>query len=273
VVAKLHGGLLPQGLRIEVPTSGEITEHFLDTLPLVKDQKIFIDSGVSVLKCQPAKLKVLEDALVERDARVVRPPDLTNVGATFKPETVKVKGPLSVLQRAEKVLRAENPGRLVLYADLHDESIKPAGHYEVKDVQLRRPPELEDERVSISGPTMISASVDVRPADKTLPIRSMPVTLDVTDGMWDKYAVTDFKGVLQNVTVVGPPDVIDAMQRPDFEPKPKARVVLTPQDAGGDRRSKPVLYDLPKGIEVIEADKNRTVEFRLVDKSTLTPPL
>src|SRR5262249_53337059 len=105
VVAKLHGGVLPQGLRLEVPTSGETADHFVDTLPLVKNQKIFIDSGVSVLRSQPDKITVQEDSLVERDAKVVRPPDVTNVGATFEPATVKVKGPLSVLMRAEKVAR------------------------------------------------------------------------------------------------------------------------------------------------------------------------
>jgi hypothetical protein len=273
VVAKLHGGLLPTGLRIEVPAAGgDLHEYFVDALPLVKNQKIFVDSGVSVLGCQPAKLAVLEDSYVEREAKVVRPPDVTNVVATFDPPTVKVKGPLMVLTRAEKAPRAESPGKLVLYGDLHDEAMKPAGHYEPKEVVLRRPPELEDERVSISGPTTIRASVDVRPADKTLLIRSMPVTLDVTDSLWDKYAVTDFKGVLQNVTVTGPPEIIDAMQKPDFEPKPKARVVVTPQDAG-DRRSKPVAWDMPEGVKVIDADKNRTVEFRLVDKSTVTPGL
>ena len=71
--------------------------------------------------------------------------------------------------------------------------------------------------------------------------------------------------------MTGPPDVIDAMQRADFEPKPKARIVLTQQDVG-DKRSKAVKYDLPDDrVKVIDEDRNRTVEFRLVDRSTLPP--
>ena len=32
--------------------------------------------------------------------------------------------------------------------------------------------------------------------------------------------------------LTGPPELIDAIDKPDFEPKPKARLVITPQDAG-----------------------------------------
>ena len=49
-----------------------------------------------------------------------------------------------------------------------------------------------------------------------------------------------------------------------------SRVVVTDQDVG-ERKSKPVKYDLPRGVDVIEADRNRTIDFRLVDRSTLTP--
>src|SRR4051812_47853617 len=49
VLTKLRGGTMPQGLRIEVPTSLEVNrEHRLDTLGLVRSQKIFIDNGVTV---------------------------------------------------------------------------------------------------------------------------------------------------------------------------------------------------------------------------------
>ena len=51
---------------------------------------------------------------------------------------------------------------------------------------------MDDEHVSIVAPPIIKASIDVRLADKPWVIRSMPVTLDVTDGLLDKYKVTDF---------------------------------------------------------------------------------
>jgi hypothetical protein len=97
----------------------------------------------------------------------------------------------------------------------------------------------------------------------------MPVTADITDGLADKYKVELLRPALQNVWVVGPPDIIDAMSRPGFEPQPKARVIVTPQDVG-ERRSKVVKYDLPDKVQVVDEDKNRTAEFRLVP--WVTPP-
>src|SRR5215212_140401 len=65
VLSKLRGGLLPQGLKIEVPTTLEKNrEHGLDALSLVRNQKIFVDNGVTVLGCQPARLDVIVDSLV-----------------------------------------------------------------------------------------------------------------------------------------------------------------------------------------------------------------
>jgi hypothetical protein len=113
--------------------------------------------------------------------------------------------------------------------------------------------------------------VDVRLANKTWVKPSMTVTMDVPDGLLEKYKVMDFRAVLQNVTLIGPPEIIDAMQRADFQPQPKARVVANLADATGERRSKVVEYDLPKGVEVSDEDRKRTVDFRLVDRSTLPP--
>jgi hypothetical protein len=278
VLAKLRGGLLPQGLKIEVPTTLEVNqEHGLDVLPRVSNQKIFVDSGVSVSGCQPARLQVRVDALVEREAKIIRPPGARNVDASFTPPTVKVRGPLEVLNRAEQRGGPENAGQLVLLADLRDQINSPPGSYEVKDVVLRRPAELEDERVTIlvPSPSGIRAQVDVRKAEKTLLIRSMPITFDTPESFFDKYKVVWERpkaAALQNITVTGPPEIIDAMERPDFEPKPKAHVILTQQDAtAGDIRTKPVKFDLPDKVQVLDEHRNQTVELRLVDKATAGP--
>ena len=129
--------------------------------------------------------------------------------------------------------------------------------------------------VTVTEPPKLRASIDVQQADMTLLIRSMPVTIDATDGLLEKYKVAWERPnlpVLSNVTVSGPPELIDAIDKPDFEPKPKARLVLTPQDVGvsGERRTKAVEYDLPEKVKVSEDDKSRTVEFRLVPWAT--PP-
>jgi len=266
VLSKLRGGLLPQGLRIEVPTSLEKNrEHGLDALSLVRNQKIFVDNGVTVLGCQPARLDIIVDSMVEREAKIVKPPSAKNLDAAFDPPAVRLRGPLSVFTAAENA----NNGQLLIWADLRDTVTGGApGHY-AKDVALRRPPGLEDERITVSGPATINASIDVRKADKTKLIRSMVITATGPASMWDKYTLKWIKpedGVLKNVTVSGPPETIDMLDQLE---QPTARLVVKPQDVG-EVRTRVVKYDLPEGVNVADDDKNRTVDFRLVDRATLS---
>lgn len=272
LLSRLRAGTMPEGLKVDVPTSYQVNQDWtLDTLPLVRGQKIFADYGVTVLGVQPTRIEVAIDQLVEREARVVTTPTIKNVDATFDPPTVKVRGPMRLLNRALQAPAAhDDSGRLVIYGDVRT---TPQGHHDEEDVLLTRPSELQDDRVALIAPKKIHASVDVRQADKTARIPSMTVTVDCPDSLLDKYKVVwDRQPVIQNITVTGPPDLIDALQRQDFEPKPKARVVVTQQDAaGGDMRTKVVQYDLPKGVEVSDEDKKRTVSFKLVDRSQLPP--
>jgi hypothetical protein len=210
------------------------------------------------------------DEVAEREAKIVRPVGAKNIVATFDPPTVKVRGPLSLLNQ---VARQTEGGLLMVYAVLPADGLETPGHKENVTVNLTTlPPELQDSRVTVSSPPRIRATIDVRQADKPLLIRSMPVTIDIPVVLAEKYDVVEFSGVLQNVTVSGPPETIDLMQKPDFEPKPKARVVVTPQDVG-DRRTKVVKFDLPDDVTVSESDRNLTVQFRLVQRNAATPPI
>src|SRR5205823_4659469 len=146
---------------IEVPTSYDVNRDWpVDTLPLVRNQKVFSDYGVTVLGVQPSKLEVRIDELVEREARVVGPPGVKNYEATFDPPTVKVRGPLSVLNKAIQAAKAEG-GRLVLYAEIPDRVLQSPSHYDLDTLLLTRPPDLLDERVAIIAPSKAKASIDV----------------------------------------------------------------------------------------------------------------
>src|SRR5215207_3808439 len=75
VLQTLRGGMMPQGLRIDIPLNlTPNREHEIPTLSLVQNQKIFTDNGVLVLGVQPSRLEVMIDQVVEREARVVKPP-------------------------------------------------------------------------------------------------------------------------------------------------------------------------------------------------------
>jgi hypothetical protein len=275
VLNQLRGGREPRGLQLEVPTKLELNaQTTLETLPLVRNQRIFIDNGITVLSAQPPRLAVQVDEKVERDATIVVPPGRKNVDATFVPSTVKLRGPLSALQAAEQKLG----GQLVVHGDFGGDALKLPGNYNLPgpglpDIVLRKPIELQDERIEIMPvPKKVGARVEVRQADKQHLVRSMPITIDSTDGLQEKFKVEWVRPAipaLQNVTISGPPELIDAMEKPDFEPKPKARLVVTPQDVG-DVRTKTVVYDLPDRVKVADQDRNRTVDFRLIPWAT--PP-
>jgi hypothetical protein len=195
----------------------------------------------------------------------VKPPSAKNVDATFDPPEVRVRGPLSLLTTAEN----QNNGQLLIWADLREDVTKAAPNHYGKEVALRRPPGLDDERITVSGPATVKASIEVRKADKTKLIRSMVITVDGPDSLWNKYAIQWVKPtqpVLQNVTVSGPPETIDMLDQLD---QPTARLKVRPQDVGGDVKTRAVKYDLPDGVTVEGDDKNRMVDFRLVDKATL----
>jgi hypothetical protein len=262
-------------LQLEVPPKLDLNrETNIPTLPMVRGQRAFLDRGITVLSVQPPNLTMQVDEVVEREAKIVLPPTRKNVEATFTPATVKVRGPLSKLQQAEQSAR----GELSVYGEFGGDPVKQPGHYDLPapglgEIVLRKPPELQDDRVDIIlPPAKIRASVDVRQADQTRLVRSMPITIDATDGLGEKYKVEWLRPTvpaLQNVTISGPPELIDAMEKPDFEPQAKARLVVTPQDVG-TQRTKAVEYDLPDRVKVVDEDKNRTVDFRLVPWTT--PP-
>ena len=244
------------------------------TMDLVSNQRIFRDYGVTVERVQPPKIEVSIDELVERDAKVVVPPNLKNVAATFTPPTVKVKGPKVLLDHAEQSPSLPERGQLIVYAAASAVRAH-TGHYDLPDIAVTAPDDLKDDRIQINdGHAKVHAIVDISRPDKRYMFNSLTVTFDAPIPILDKYSIVSDRPAVQNVTVVGPPELIDAMQKPDFEPKPKAHVLITAADltGGGDLKTKVVDYDMPKGVEVIPEDMKKTVEFRLVDRTTPAAP-
>ena len=269
---RLSGGQMPQGLKLEVPTYYEVNrQHSLPTLPLVRAQRIFADYGVTVRNAQPALLNVTIDQLVDRDARVSVRPGLNNVDATFEPTTVKVHGPKTLLDSATSS-GAGGRSDLVVHADIPESTLSAPGHHDLPDVLLVRPGVLTDPRVSIMKTGKIRASIDVRKSDKTEFYSSMPVTVDQPVDTAEKYIIQIDRPAVQNVTVIGPPELIDNIKRSEF--RPKARLVITAADLAriGERQSKVVQYDLPNGVQVSDEDKSKMVEFRVVDRAAAGTP-
>jgi hypothetical protein len=268
VLRDLRSGL-PQGLKLEIPPTYSLNrEHEIGTVALLQRQPIFKDNGITVMNCQPPRLDIMVDEIIERDARIVAPPSVSNLepSSAFDPPTVKLKGPWTLLNPT-----APDGARPVVLADIPQDVLKSPGHHDLPEVSLIRPPGLLDDRVSIVTGSKVRASLDVRASDVTGTIPSMTIFVDMPVQVMDKYKMdmTVFRPALQNVRVTGPKDLIDAMLRPEFSPKPRATLVLTKDDATGEVRSKAVAYaDLPQGVNVSDEDRKRTVGFRLVERAS-----
>src|SRR5206468_2710295 len=79
VLQKLRSGL-PQGLKLEIPPTYSVNrEHEVGTVALLQKQPIFKDNGITVLSCQPPRLDIMVDEIVEREARVAPPPNASNL--------------------------------------------------------------------------------------------------------------------------------------------------------------------------------------------------
>jgi hypothetical protein len=276
VLQKLRGGAgtAPQGIRLEVDRAlTPNKEHDINAAQLLRSQKIFSDYGITVLSCQPARLLVMVDQVVERDARVVPPPSVENLDAssTFDPPYVKVRGPKSKLDEAAA---AQEGNRLVVYAEIPEEVLRDPRHHDLPEISLQRPPALSDDRITITGGAKVKASLDVRAADVADVIASMPILPEIPAAVAEKMQSGQlkidfnvFKPFLTNVHVVGPKQVIAAMKLPDFAPRPKATIEDSTSDVG-DIKQKTLRFDLPSGVSVSDEDKKRTVEFRLIDRGT-----
>jgi hypothetical protein len=275
VLQKIRGGQneTPRGIRLEVdPSLSANKEHEINAAALLRSQKIFSDYGLTVLGCQPVWLLVKIDELVERDAKVMSLPSVKNLegSSTFDPPVVKIRGPKSRLDDAA----AQNNNQLVVYADIPEDVLKSPGHRNLAEVTLQRPSNLIDDRITIASTPKVKASLDVRASDTMGKIDSMPIVPEmpaavlekIQSGQW-KVDFTAFKPYLGNVHVIGPKEIIDRINLPEFTPRPKATIEVSTSDLG-EVKPKTLRYELPKGVEVSDEDKKRTVDFRLIDRSS-----
>src|SRR5687767_9739693 len=215
VLEKLRGGTFPQGIRIEPdPALSVNEEHDIPTKPLLERNAIFRDNGITALRAQPSRLKVVIDELDEREARVLAPTTVTNLlpATTFSPATVKVRGPKSLLDEAERQARQAG-GQLSVFADIEGlAAVKTPGVKTVPAVSIQLPRALSDERVAVV-PKEVDATLHVRENNAELAFDSLPVWPVKPQGLDDKYKVVLYNASLPNVTLVGPKDQIHAIRQ------------------------------------------------------------
>jgi hypothetical protein len=247
------------------PTLTPGRTHELNTLSQIRNASIFADTGVSVESCRPAMVSVFVDEIVERELIVQATPKIPGVqSVTFDPPLVKIRGPKAQLDTLDAV---DEQGRHVVLADLSNYPVlRTPGQHELTDVPVVRP--FRDDHVTLA-PAKVKASVHVKESDASYTIAVMSIFVQHPPGLLDGFQVefvNPDKPILTNVTVVGPPDRIEALQKEDFSPKPKAILEVAREDAG-EPRTRRLKYDLPEGVRVIPEDARREIEFKLINRT------
>jgi hypothetical protein len=237
----------------------------LSTSAAIEKNPLFNLRGVNVSNCQPPALQIVVDEYEDRELPVAAPPSITNLVAPpiFEPPRVKVRAPKLAWQRAT------GEGMLQAYADLAAYAgLNNAGPHEIAAARIFVPALQDDPHATII-PGTVKATIEVRQADRQLKIPSMIVYPLGAQSLQKRYKV-ECPDTIQNVTVIGPPDQIALLERPDYEPKPKAILDLNSDDTTGlTRRKKLRFIDFPsERVRVSPEDAQREVEFKLVPITT-----
>jgi hypothetical protein len=264
VLQRLRGGGQMRGLEVLVDPKNAGREYQVPIGTLVANNDMFKQNGITVTRCQPERVVVLVDQIVERDAKVLPPPTVTNLEAatTFEPAIVKLTGPQSVLDEAERRMGRNN---LVVYARLQDRpELKTPGIVELRNIPIELPRELQDDRINASQ-TRVRATLHVRSQDAEWTMDSMAVRLDAPHGFEKQYTV-EYEASLPKVTLIGPRDKIEMLQQSQDE-RPYALLKVSSADVGESRRRRPWFSPLPDGVRISDADRQREIRFEVTAKA------
>jgi hypothetical protein len=237
VKALLQQTVLAKPIEIEVATALPAgPQQPVACLDAIAANPIFFRQGVTVTQCNPETLIVRIDALEDRLATVVAPPDAPGlIQANFHPATVVMRGPSYMFPR----------GRLSATADMTDLTIlKTPGKHDGVLLPL----------VPLDNftflPDSVTADLTVGQADESISVSPVSVLVLAPKYLTDGYRF-DYKEVLpQPVTLTGPPQSIALID--PHNPKLIGVVELDNFDAG-HQVTKPVTFEdrgLPDGVHV-----------------------
>jgi YbbR-like protein len=258
---------IPPGLPdIEIGTSmnpgNDLSVNVVDR---IKDDQLFKENGVSVVESHPKQLSVNVDRKEERELPVQSPPDANLNTATthYDPVTVTVSGPAKVLDSLseQKLLAA--------YAQISgNDVLKVPGVHEM-NVEVGLPPLSTKETRVTFKPKVVKATLDVRPTDVVLVIKSLPVKIEAPPALLDTYQVvfgeggaTDNNATVTDIKVTGPPSL-----QPQLDSEDKwARLTISNDDVGKSAQPRTLEYHIP-GFQVTKDSQDKQVTFELKSRA------
>lgn len=247
-----------RGLKIDIGNSfNPGNSQQINVVNRIQNLPIFKDNGVSVTESRPADILIDVDKFAERELEVQSPPDVTNLNKAdthYEPRKVIARGPASVLSSLA------DRGLLSADADLSgNEILKSPGTHELT-VPVRLPALAGKEDRVTFDPSSVKAFLDVRAADVTGFIPSLPIWIECPPGLLDTYKVvfTNGESTIASINVTGPQSQIDLLPTA----QKWAGLVVTGNDLS-HAVSRTLDYHLPPGVVVSPDDKKREVTFQL----------
>jgi hypothetical protein len=194
IKALLRQTFMSQPVEIQVPV--DMSEGLKQLVPLdqIADNHMFYSQGVTVVSCSPETITVRVDALEDRTAQVVAPPDLTGlVKVTFNPPAVTMRGPRQLLDNLSRF------GPLTAVADLAGEAVlkQPGDHEKV-------PLHFIPQTGIAFLPDVITADLTIGQSDESLVVTPVPVKVEAPKWLTDNYKFTYKEWLTDAVTLVGP---------------------------------------------------------------------
>ena len=251
VKASLRQTFLSQALEIQIP--GDTTTGLQQLLPLdqISRNPIFYSQGVTVIACTPETITVRVDALEDRTARIVAPPNLPGLlKATFDPATVTLRGPSHALAALSQF------GQLTAIADLAGNPVlKQPGDHDKLAVHLLPQPNIT------FSPDTVSADLLVGQADQTLAVTPVPVKIEAPKWLMDNYKFTYKEWLTDPVTLIGPRRAIAQINPANARLTAVVDLDNTDADFHG---LKPVTFqtqNLPDGVSVQPDPSPRTIQI------------
>lgn len=245
---------LPE-LVLTLPDATQTGLVLSETEPLVQAADPRRASGITLISVAPKQLRLNVDEVVERDVPVSAPAGVNLQSATFDPPTVKVRGPASVLGAAEAT------GSLVAVADI---ASLPILRTPGKKDPIRVPVRTPVREVTVT-PDAVTAVLDVRDADVSFKIDSVPVFASLPPGVIEEFKVTVEPPFVYNVTVFGSPERIAAL-RGQASSQVIARIDFLPSEVdairSGESGTKKPNFVLPEGVRADDdVLKNTTINW------------
>lgn len=235
--------------------------HPIPLTPLIQRHAFFAERGVEVLSSSPSQARVVVDEVVEAELPVVIPPEVQNLEeATFDPPVVRFVGPRATMESAlaEGIFKA--------YPDLSGrEALKKPGVHELSNLPLVRM--FEGDHITLT-PASVNATLRVREQNVSYTMNQMTIFLSQPPGMVERYRV-EFDPILERVTLIGPPHLIELIRDQTINPRPKARLEVTADMPIGIEQERTLRFDdLPEGVTVSREDERRRIRFTIHPRTT-----